>query len=618
MLTVLLLCSRLVFGQQNTKSDIEKRLKKIATALTDPNSTYLRAINTSESAQNFAYSGRATQMPFELKHYVYLKFFLDSSDVNNDGTAIVGKVFMSERYRESYFWEKLEKEPDFISEDTDGFYYYCKLYYNTYNGSYRLNIYPNYVHNICKKYMHFNKKKCQEGDLRTHDNTIRLLLNNVPDYAPEHFIVSNLLTSIERREINLRQFHVLSDDTDNNQLYNLLLFKKGLSKEEKTKLSKEELEKVDRADIRRTYRDSVKTRGMPIPLRLNMRKNTFFTILNYSNYIKVFEIDSSKNGSLNSLNLILSKNENNEDFNDKVKYRFEKRQTTLAKISPLTFMNTRFVEENNYINLNRSLKPDDQFTVSSKNVFTYYVPIPDGTSTAHLIKCLKNNNSLDSCFPEKEKLTLEATSFCLETKNDRTAKGIKTDVAAALLYAEKIDSLSRLPEALKSHFAYIGDSTLLSAKVLDKVNIKKKELLEGLFKTPFYVRNALPLINNNCTNKHIYKGKIEYIYKPFDIETKRIKLFVKNNTTEADIRNGKGYYSRIETLLQNQKYEKISQDDFSKINKASISENQNYIVKVTHGTEIYYWLNFSKNLYEELPRINLYFKKKIKGAKSFR
>jgi hypothetical protein len=83
-----------------------------------------------------------------------------------DGTAYVGKVFMSERYLEKDYNRKYTSRA-YYETDQDGFFMACKLYFDERTLEYSINIYPDYLLNICRKSgnpfkgMHFNKIECK-------------------------------------------------------------------------------------------------------------------------------------------------------------------------------------------------------------------------------------------------------------------------------------------------------------------------------------------------------------------------------------------------------------------------------------------------------------------------
>lgn len=97
---------------------------------------------------------------------LFLRF--DGFEPVLDGTAYVGRVFMSERYLERDYNRKYTSRASYQT-DNDGFFMACKLYFDERTLEHRLNIYPDYLLNICRsskrpfKGMHFNQKDCRNA-----------------------------------------------------------------------------------------------------------------------------------------------------------------------------------------------------------------------------------------------------------------------------------------------------------------------------------------------------------------------------------------------------------------------------------------------------------------------
>ncbi|RRB04437.1 hypothetical protein [Larkinella rosea] len=89
--------------------------------------------------------------------FVYLRF--SDFEPTSDQRAYIGKLFMSERYLESHY-NKRYTHHKVYENDKDGFFMMCKLYFDERTLEYRLNVYPDYVLNICRGDMHANKQRC--------------------------------------------------------------------------------------------------------------------------------------------------------------------------------------------------------------------------------------------------------------------------------------------------------------------------------------------------------------------------------------------------------------------------------------------------------------------------
>lgn len=93
----------------------------------------------------------------------------DAMDYDTLSGSYIGRVFIGERYLEMSYNKKYSKIEDYRN-DKDGFFMTCKLYYEPRSGEFRLNIYPNYVTNICEragnplKGMHYNTVLCSSTE----------------------------------------------------------------------------------------------------------------------------------------------------------------------------------------------------------------------------------------------------------------------------------------------------------------------------------------------------------------------------------------------------------------------------------------------------------------------
>jgi hypothetical protein len=90
----------------------------------------------------------------------------DQMKLDTSSNTYIGRVFMGERYLEMYYNKKYRGIEEY-KNDKDGFFMTCKLFYEPRTGEIRVNIYPDYVTNICTtatdplKGMHYNTEKCK-------------------------------------------------------------------------------------------------------------------------------------------------------------------------------------------------------------------------------------------------------------------------------------------------------------------------------------------------------------------------------------------------------------------------------------------------------------------------
>lgn len=197
-----------VFSQKNRLDSIKNVLE---------NGIYERQINfgyvssPNNFDKNFEYPSHN-----ELTFMFYRFDFFEDSSVNNffeDG--YMGKVFISERYLESDYLLDTYKNCNDFKNDKDGFFMFFKLYYNEQNRDFRINVYPEYVYNICRKDMHWNTKVCK--DIKEHEQTVIELIK-LNDKYYKNFFEKNDNTTIKSFVDTLNKYN-----NDSLKKYNIAI-----------------------------------------------------------------------------------------------------------------------------------------------------------------------------------------------------------------------------------------------------------------------------------------------------------------------------------------------------------------------------------------------------------
>ena len=356
ILLLLFVCTSAAFAQKTSSNrdllfrlDEEKaKLNEFIRAIQRDSGIFQRIIQKIDVDITDTYSKYHKYTPYLELNYMHAKFYdFDTPRLDSNGTPIsIGKVFMSERYIESDYYDTFKK-PDDYKNDQDGFYYYCKIYFDPKNLEKRLIVYPRYLANICDKNMHLNNKFCLKRDLPTHDNTIRALIA-IPDTDYGDFLSENSYVNAQDRKARasaeLRRF-AKANDTMRVNVHPLFDPAKG----------------------------TTTIKGPNGFLLHQIRKNTLNVFVNYGKYMKIFRInpmDSTGKFEGTTLTLIHSKTPNNEDFTDNLAYDF-----TFHSYSnkPLADTISPFVEYTQNL-ANRRLEyselPDDEFITGKKRVFS--------------------------------------------------------------------------------------------------------------------------------------------------------------------------------------------------------------------------------------------------------
>lgn len=137
---------------------------------------YERTLNLGYISSTTTFSRKSVPIPHNEFTMMIFRFYDFSYDTASN--SYIGKVFMGERYLESQYNKKYKSVAAYTN-DKDGFFIACKLFYHEHSMEYRLHLYPDYVLNICDKshnpFMgtHFNTHICTNTE--THWQSIRYL-----------------------------------------------------------------------------------------------------------------------------------------------------------------------------------------------------------------------------------------------------------------------------------------------------------------------------------------------------------------------------------------------------------------------------------------------------------
>lgn len=264
--------------------------------------------------KNFAFPS-TTRLNFLFYRF---DFFAEDSTLDIFENGYLGKVFVSERYLEEDYLLKTYKSSDDFKNDMNGFFYFFKLYYNEENRDFRINIYPEYVYNICSKKMHWNNKTC--NNLNQHREIINRLIS-LNDKYYKNFFEQNAQTTIEQF---IRKF------------------------------------------------DGEKNVQIPAVYTNKIEKRDFMRVVNFKNQIKCFMVntldDFDKNNNCKELRLLFTKYSYSDDLLENTSYTLIKSdyESVFVKIDSIKKVlrtNDLAVSRNVlYRSLAISPEPDDFFT----------------------------------------------------------------------------------------------------------------------------------------------------------------------------------------------------------------------------------------------------------------
>lgn len=167
--------------------------------------------------------------------YLFYRFKFDTGTIGQENNYLIGKVFVSERVNERDYREHHVDSTDYLN-DVDGVTYYCKLYYDRKSNEFRVNIYPEYMENICREKIHGNRHTCVEvnkdNGFENHQLTLTQLVK-IPDIYYTDFIPtavddSGLRDLFANTSVNVVRRNDIADSA----------FKKGLEKIQNINFSK--------------------------------------------------------------------------------------------------------------------------------------------------------------------------------------------------------------------------------------------------------------------------------------------------------------------------------------------------------------------------------------------
>ncbi|WP_373515922.1 hypothetical protein [Persicitalea sp.] len=164
-----------LYAQPSIKSAITVKLDSLANQMVN-SGVYERVIDF-----GYVHSPKRYERNRSISAHNELTMFIvrfDKMEFDSSINSYIGRVFMGERYLEMSY-NKIYSSITNYKNDKDGFFMMCKLYYEPRSGEFRLNIYPNYVTNICErsgnpfKGMHYNTVLCDSTD--QHWQSLRYL-----------------------------------------------------------------------------------------------------------------------------------------------------------------------------------------------------------------------------------------------------------------------------------------------------------------------------------------------------------------------------------------------------------------------------------------------------------
>lgn len=402
---MLLLClAPVCLGQGESPAAIVARMQSMTSEFGA--GIFMRSIQQAEIEKTVNFNSRNSYTPYIQIHKLYYRFygFDDSVSVYKDSSYFykIGKVFVSERYRELDF-KALHKTRGDFQNDNDGFFYYCKLYYHVEEKQFKVVIYPGYVQNVCEPYMHFNKYACPEHDHTTaegasemHENSIRALIR-IPDALSRQFVVKNSLRAKDRFGQTKRTIDSLKSITAEPYNTNYRFWNS----------------KPPFWDAR-----SFDWVNSSIVNLFILKTSTLEVSLNLSKQMKIFKIDQV-GGKISSISLSESKNVNNEDFVYRTKYSLD----YLALDSLKESLNDMFIESDDKVLLNlvSSNRPDDSYLTGKSWVYRRFPGVKTGNSI--IDTCMKSvdYNACITAVTQRLKYREEAIDSIVKSLTRRVA-----------------------------------------------------------------------------------------------------------------------------------------------------------------------------------------------------
>jgi len=413
---------------------------------------FQRRIQKIDVDQTETYSKLHQFLPYLELNYIHLRFSdFDAVRLDKNGTPFaIGKVFMSERYIESDYYDRFRQATDY-EHDKDGFYYYCKIYFDTKNIEQRLIIYPHFLSNICKKQMHLNDVTCPDITGRDiHDRSIRVLIS-IPDTYYGDFLSENSYNTPSELGRNMREDIGLFELQNPGSVVN--------------------------------FRSALLQTDGGGGFKARLRKNSLSVFVNHTKYMKIFRVtkETEQSGRIANatLTLIHSKKTDSEDFSDNLHYDYN---FLRYKEKPLSQPISEFVEfTNNAANrrLIFSEKPDDEFVPGKKRVFNQISFSTDGNSG--IDGCRNDPGGFVPCL-ERLKERLNVLESGLISKNDSLSKEM---VTLKTRLSNTIDSLK------KQQDGRINDSIYAKTREKARLTVAKTEV-----RTLLNPVNVSPIILN--------------------------------------------------------------------------------------------------------------------------
>ena len=581
LLFLYIVCGTALFGNpvpETYKDPILSQMMGLSKSFTI--GIFERVIEQAEIQKAHTLNSKNTFTPYTEIHKLYYRFhdFDTTVQVSKDRSYyyIIGKVFVSERYRElDYRTEHRNKET--FKSDRDGFFYYCKLYYHERTRDFRLIIYPGFVQNICAPYMHFNKKTCPKHALvkypedslavikttpySVHETSIRTIIE-IPDALSEDFLVNNALSRPQKLTATTKFVEDMKEKhTQRNQQYNLNYQDWGPRK--------------SRPYWSNSGFDWVNTTILNLFI---FKNNTLNVSLNLSKQMKVFKIDLD-NGLPKNLTLTSTKNANNEDFSNRTKY--ELAYQPFDSIKPLP--SEKFIQsvDKGIINLVTSSFPDDKYLTGKNWAYRRFPFVKTGVASidtcmgyADFEGCLlkAGEKLLQDSATNARKIAVAKDSIDKRIKRlaqiaDDTTK-ITSDIQSSqLLLNTKETKLKELrkpfDDALLTKYL---DSLLVAKRALDFTRLKGlKDVIPQLEEIRSRITSAVPADAVQDLYKNIRKlleGWSKYTNPAAQLDDSPYKVKLNKTFFATSVKS--------DSLLNDNLYVKYDTDDIDTLSKSDL------------------------------------------------
>lgn len=630
LLILILLPSGLCMSQPTTQTsgqlffEVEnekQKLQQFIDHISSKRGIFQRVIQKIDVDITATYSQHHRFSPYLELNYIHLRFFDFGKEIRIDekGTPFaIGKVFMSERYVETDYFDSFRKPDDYL-HDRDGFFYYCKVYFDTKNLEQRIIIYPRYLVNICDKYMHLNRKCCIANDIEAHDNTIRLLIA-IQDTDYDDFISENSFVPLKQRKESARK-----------ELFEFAQKNSGV-----------------RINVHKLFKQEVrspnKIKNFYPFFTHQIRKNTLPVFVNYAKYMKVFRItpaDTFGSYEGTKLTLTYSKRPNNEDFTDNLAYDFTFQAYTNKPLSDTLSDYVEYTRNPGNRRLVYSEKPDDEFITGKKRVFN---PISFDTqnlqgvdscrnSSDGFLTCLDQlhektvselitmsgpinsakyelevakmnqqafievNGALANQKPEFPKIKQEAE---LAYKKVTEKDSIRASLTGLLLRIEQEMAKAEKDLSNLAGFVFVQNSLAQYFTKLDTTNeTEKMKFFFNLFQRPFYIRYTLP---EKISEVHYQKSEIREKYEPFNLNRTESRKYFQTKINKGE--KWKTYReSSYQKLLGDIKINTSVTSPKMALYKGTPDEISIIEIAGNNGIK-YQWLYLPNKLIKEIPYIN--------------